>query len=338
MPTPINRSIRPLLLALLLLAAHAPLSGQPPAALLRQGVELGVIHDYEPALDLFGRLSTVYPGRPEGPFYRAAIHQSMMLDFESDEWQELFYADLEEAIHRALQQLRLQPEDAEARFYAGAAYAYKSAQLSRDGKYWPAYRAIQSSLDYLEPLLKEDSTWCDALLGVGTYQYWRSRITIKLSWLPFFPDRRREGIAMITRAAACAQLSPASAWSNLAWISIREKEYDRAIVWSRTGLERYPGSRFFLWPIAEAQFLKGDYSAAIGSYSNLLLSTREAPYNNGYNELVILWKMAQCHERIGENDLARSYYQEMVDCRVAEEVRGRAESKIRMAREWLAAH
>ena len=338
MPESVIRSCRSLLLALLLMAANAPLCGQPPASLLRQGVEWGVTHDYDRALELFGRITDDYPARPEGPFYRAAIHQSMMLDFESGEWQAFFYGDLEMAIHRAMQQLRRQPDDPEAMFYAGAAYAYKSAQLSRDGKYWPAYRAIQSSLDYLEPLLKRDSTWCDALLGVGSYQYWRSRITIKLSWLPFFPDRRREGIAMITHAADCAQLSPASAWSNLAWISIREKEYDRAISWSRKGLERYPASRFFLWPLAEAQFLKTDYSAAIESYSKLLQSTQEAQHNNGYNELVILWKMAQCHERIGEHDLARSYYQEVADCRVAEEVKGRAANKIRAAQEWLAAN
>ncbi len=216
-----------------------------------------------------------------------------------------------------------------AQFYAGAAYAYKSAQLSRDGKYWPAYRAIQSSLDYLEPLIRQDSTFCDALLGVGTYQYWRSRVTIKFSWLPFFPDRRREGIAKILHASRCSRFSPASAWSNLTWIYIKEKNYDQAIHYARLGLEKYPSSRFFLWPLAEAQFLKADYAAAGETYTALLHSTRNAAHNNGYNELVILWKLAQSCEHLEQTAQAQIWYQEVVACPVDGAVSKRAENKKR---------
>jgi tetratricopeptide (TPR) repeat protein len=337
---PLNSHPR-LYLFFIVLAIAVPqllFSSQPAPFLLQQGVEWGITHNYDRALELFNRISRDYPEQPEGPFYLAAIYQSMMLDFESAEWQEPFYQGIEEALRRARQRLYHHPEDPVARFYAGAACMYKSAQLGRDGKYWPAYRAVQSSLDYLEPLIRQDSSFCDALLGIGTYQYWRSRITVHFSWLPFFPDRRREGITNITRAAECAQISPASAWSNLTWIYIREKEYDRAMHYARLGLARYPASRFFLWPLAEAQFLKADFKGALGSYSALLASTQAAPHNNGYNALVILWKLAQCHDHLGEITLAEACYKQVEACPVAGEVARRAEDKKRKAREWLKKH
>nr|HQI49948.1 hypothetical protein [bacterium] len=206
---------------------------------------------------------------------------------------------------------------------------------SREGKYWPAYRAIQSALDYLEPLLRQDSTYCDARLGIGTWQYWRSRVTFHFSWLPFFPDRRREGIANILRASECTRFSPASAWSNLTWIYLREKQYDHAIAFARLGLARYPSSRFFLWPLAEAQFLKTDWAAALESYTALLHVTRRAAHNNGYNELVILWKIAQCCDALGEKQRAATWYRQVLACPVAMEVAGRAQDKKEKASEWL---
>ncbi|HPR87094.1 MAG TPA: tetratricopeptide repeat protein [bacterium] len=338
MPLSLSRCTRLAAIALILLAAFALRASQPDTALLRQGVEWGVTHDYERALELFDRITREFPERPEGPFFRAAIYQSMMLDFESGEWRDNFDRCIESAIRLAKHQLRAAPTDPEAQFYAGAAYAYKSAQLSRDGKYWPAYRAIQSALDYLEPLLAQDSSFCDARLGIGTWQYWRSRVTVHFSWLPFFPDRRREGIANIVRAGACTRLSPASAWSNLTWIYIREKEYDRAIAWAELGLEHYPGSRFFLWPLAEARFLKADWSAARDSYMALLGSTRAATPNNGYNELVILWKIAQCHDRLGNVAQAAACYRQLLACPVGDEVARRAADKKKKAAEWLQAH
>ncbi len=319
----------------LLLAPHLLFAGAPDVEVLRQGIEWGVTHDYDQALDLFNRISRDYPGRPEGPFYRAAICQSMMLDFESGEWRDSFYQSIDTTIALAKRLLRAQPRDPDAQFYAGAAYAYKSAQLSREGKYWPAYRAIQSALDYLEPLLKQDSTCCDARLGIGTWQYWRSRVTLHFSWLPFFPDRRREGIANIQRASECTRFSPASAWSNLCWIYIREKQYGRSIAYARLGLARYPTSRFFLWPLAEAQFLEADWAAALASYTTLLGVTRSAAHSNGYNELVILWKIAQCCDALGEKAQAIEWYRQVVTCPVAAEVAGRAQDKKERAAEWL---
>ena len=333
-----KHAIRILISSLLLLASNPPLGAQPALADLQRGVDWGVDHHYDQALALFTRLDQDHPHHPAPTFYRAAIYQSMMLDYETVTWRPLFYQDIEQTIHRARQLLSHQPQDPQAQFYAGAACAYKSAQLVRDGKYWPAWRAIDTALDYLNPLLRQDSSHCDALLGVGTYQYWRSYLTKSLSWLPFFPDRRREGIEKIVRVSECGQLSQSSAWSNLAWIYIREKNYAQAIAYAEKGLTAFPGSRFFLWPLAEAHFLDHNWAAAFSIYDTLLISTRAAEHNNGYNELVILWKMAQCAEQMGDLQGAETLYWETAECRVDAEMAKRAENKKQAAAKWLARH
>lgn len=335
-----RRPVR-LLLTLLLcsltmpLTAQPPLATLPPLAALQRGEELGINHHYDQALALFDSIAAADSTDPAGPFFRAAIYQSMMLDHESAEWQERFYDSIAEAAGRVNNQLRRDPHNPWARFFAGATFAYKSAQLSREGNYWPAWRAIRTSLGYLEPLYREDSTFCDALLGIGTWHYWRSRLTVNLSWLPFFPDRRSQGIAEIKHASQCARLSNASAWSNLAWIYIRENDYDQAIAYARLGLSRYPASRFFLWPLAEALFLKQAYAEALAAYTELHASVRASGQRNGYNELVILWKMAQCHEKLGQLEQARIHYELVARFSVAPELRGRAADKIKEARQWL---
>ncbi len=312
-----------------------PIQSQPGSTALRQGIEWGISHHYDRALALFDSLAVAFPQHPAPPFYRAAIFQSMMLDYETNAWQDTFYHSIEESIRLSKLLLRKEKQDASGYFYAGAAYAYKSAQLARDGKYWHAYRAIQTSLDYLNPLLRQDSSYCDALLGIGTYQYWRSRFTKNLSWLPLFPDHRQQGIDKIIRVSRCAQLSQSSAWSNLTWIYIRENKFKESIHYARLGLDAFPQSRFFLWPLAEAQFLDHNYQDASTTYQLLLKSTRDAPVNNGYNELVILWKLAQCAEKLGDLTEAQKKYQEVVHCRVDEEVSKRAENNKNMARKWL---
>lgn len=317
------------------LAAQPALASPPALAALQRGEALGINHHYDQALALFDSIAAADSNDAAGPFFCAAIYQSMMLDRESEEWRDAFYTSIGEAAGRALSRLQRNPHDPWARYFAGAAYAYKSAQLSREGNYWPAWRAIRTSLGYLEPLYREDSTFCDALFGIGIWHYWRSRMTVNLSWLPFFPDRRNQGIAEIKQAAKCAQLSAASAWSNLAWIYIRESDFDQAIAFARLGLGQYPASRFFLWPLAEALFLKGAYAEALAVYTGLHESVRADQQRSGYNELIILWKVAQCHDKLGDMEQARRHYNLVALGNVAPEMRGRAADKVKKARQWL---
>ncbi len=322
-------------LTLLSILLPQKLLPQPPFDTLQQGIAMGINQQFEDALHVFSKIESDYPQHPAGPFFKAAIYQSMMLDYESHAWKDLFYQHIEKSIALAEAQLK-QNEDLYASFYLGAAYIFKSSQLARDQKYLASLFAAKKGLGILRPLLHRDSTFCDPYLGIGTYDFWRSKFTLMLSWLPFFPDRRAEGIAAVKKSAECSLFSRWAAYSNLCWIYIKEENYDAAIDYALRGLQQFPQSRFFLWPLAEAEFKKGDYVSAIADYEKLLKSIQSEKINNHYNEIVIHWKLAQAYRQLGNHDRARQHCRWLLALQPDEFVRERAKDKQKAAQKMLA--
>jgi len=331
-----NRKSISLLLILVTLLPAVAVRAQSNIQELEQGIEWSVAGRYEDALQLFSAIAARSPSHPAGSFFLAAVYQSMMLDYESNRWRPFFYEQIDRAILLADEQHRQNPADSWAAFYLGAAHVYKGSQLAREGKYLAALRAVQKGLGILRPLTRSDSSFCDPLLGIGTYDYWRSRLTAGLSWLPFFPDRRAQGIAAVEKSARCARMSRWVACSNLCWIFIKEEEYDRAMQYAGEGLEKFPASRFFLWPLAEAQLKKKDLAAAAISWQRLLTSVQDEPINNHYNEAVIRWKLAQCCEGTGQFEKARQHCQALLALTLDEEVADRAQGRKKDAQKMLA--
>ena len=179
----------------------------------------------------------------------------------------------------------------------------------------------------LEEIVAQDSSFYDAYLGTGSYLYWRSYLTRHFSWLPFFHDQRAAGIAQIEKACHNGTLSRWAALSNLAWIYIQERHYDKAIQCAQYGLESFPRSRFFLWPLGDAQFHEKDFQAALTTYSTLLKSVTAENHNNGYNETVLNLKIATCHFELGNPALAAQYAQCVLSIKAYEEVKKRLVEK-----------
>jgi tetratricopeptide (TPR) repeat protein len=325
-----------LLLALFSLLPAAAALGQSDLQELEQGIEWSVAGRFDDALHLFSTIASRSPNHPAGSFFLAAVYQSMMLDYESNRWRPLFYQQIERAILLAGEQHRQNPADDWAAFFLGAAHVYKGSQQAREGKYFTALRAVQKGLGILRPLTKSDTSFCDPLLGIGTYDYWRSKLTAGLSWLPLFPDRRTEGIAAVEKSSQCARMSRWAACSNLCWIFIKEEDYDRAAQYAEEGLKKFPNSRFFLWPLAEAQLKKKDLAAAAVSWQRLLTSVQNDTINNHYNELVIRWKLAQCCEGTGQLIEARKHCRALLALTLDEEVADRARGRKKDARKMLA--
>ena len=315
----------------LFLLPNAPLS-QPSREEIQKGIDLSIEEKYDTALSYFAELKVRYPDHPAGAFFSAAVWQSRMMDFESKRWEKSFYREIELAIQLAKTGLKKHPRDSETHFFYGGALGYKSFQLGLDKKYLPSIRIAMASIKELKRAGAYDSSFCDPLLGIGTYQYWRSKITRNFSWLPFFPDHRAKGIALIHKALDCGVYSRWAALSNLAWIYIEEGDFQAAIECAQEGLAPFPSSRFFLWPLAEAQFKKGDFLSATETYSQLLESITRESINNHYNEIVLHWKLAQCHFEQGNFVAAQESCEKVLTIVPDTEVKGKAKDKIEAAK------
>jgi hypothetical protein len=246
---------------------------------------------------------------------------------ESKRWQKEF----EQAIEQALT-LSQGQQDRWYRFYRGAALSYKSYQQVRDKKFFAALPTALSSMKELNRLVDEDSLFYEPALGLGNYLYWRSKI---VRWLPFIPQQKEAGIRMIETAYQRARLSRWAALSSLCWISIEEKRYEEAVGYSREGLAAFPQSRFFIWPLAEALFRSGRFGEAEAAYAKLNDSRTGLLEDNGYNRVVILWKMAQCADKTGERAKVIDYSRQALQVTVQPEVAERAGKKLEQCRRFL---
>ncbi len=304
---------------------------QPDPLVLEQVFVLSLDHRYAESQSRLSDLSNLFPEHPAIPFCQAAVCQSMMLDHESKKESPFFYSRINRAIELAEKNLT----DPWHRFYLGAALSYKSYQLAGEKKYPSALSAMLRSMKVLNQLIKQDSSFCEPLLGKGNYLFWRSKI---ISWLPFVPDQKSQGKQLVQKAYDCSRLSRWAALSSLCWITMEEKKYDQAVAFSRQGLARFPESRFFLWPLAEALFRDKKYDQALPVYEKILNSLHDIQPNNHYNEIVLHWKLAQCAEQLGSVDKAAEHCRQVLALTPDEEVRDRSKDEKAGAQRMLKMH
>ena len=302
---------------------------------LQKGIESGISEDYQQALEFFEQVKKEYPDHPAGYFFSAAIIQSQMMDFETKQWEKQFYKEINNAIKIASKAVHNEPENPHMLFFHGAAMSYKSFQLARDGKYIKAIKIALVAIDELEKVTEIDTLFCDAYLGVGSYNYWRSQITEKLSWLPFFPNNKNAGIELIKKAVDCSYYSKWAALSNLSWIYIQEENYTQAIYCAKEGLQQFPESRFFLWPLGDAFYKNKEYEKSIEIYQKLLLSVKSETINNHYNEILLHIKLAECFFNLKNSEFSKMHCEKALSLTPDKEVKKRANSKKDRAKELL---
>ncbi|MDZ7371105.1 MAG: hypothetical protein ONB12_08045 [candidate division KSB1 bacterium] len=228
----------------------------------------------------------------------------MMLDFESNLWEQEFETSLQKTLQICDTLLLKNAADAEALFYRGGALSYYGLHFSRSGKYWQGISYSIRAVRTLQKVLEIDDSWNDVYLAIGCYKYWRSYLTRIFSWLPFFADQREEGIQDIKKAYRTAKFSKWPALSNLGWIYMQEKEYSLAEKCADEGLSAFPKSRFFLWLKAEAAAKQQRIKEAAELYQLLLDSVTAQKFNNHFNEIVLHLKLAHCFAALQETQKA----------------------------------
>jgi tetratricopeptide (TPR) repeat protein len=108
-----------------------------------------------------------------------------------------------------------------------------------------------------------------AYLGIGVYKYWRySRLKV-LSWLPFVPDDRDEGIRMILYAITHDPLSRYMAMHQLVYILLDYEKTKEALFFAEKLIRKYPESQFMYWAYAHACYKNELYQKAADAYQKL---------------------------------------------------------------------
>lgn len=272
-------------------------------SLVTRLITLTVDQHYEEALLVAGLVTKKHPEEPLGHFFQAAILQARMMDYENYAADEMaFFAATGACRKLAQQQLRNRRNEAWAHFFLGSAIGYEAFVVGKKKKYFEAFRYGWESIQHLETALKIDPQLYDAYLGIGTYKYYRSKMSKSFSWLPFVKDEREVGMRMIRTAQAKGRYSRTAAINGLSWILMDENRPAEALALIDSALALYPNSRFFLWGAGEAAFRLGRYDHAAAYYQRILTSLQNENHLSPYLELVGRARLARVYQAAAKKD------------------------------------
>lgn len=281
-------------------------------SLLRHGIDLTLQHDYDSARSVFRIVTQKYPDDPAGFVFEVGVIQTMAMDYEEfipgpefDSLMMLAKAKGESAIGR-------HPQSGWLHLLLGTALGNEAFTRAQGGDWFAAATLGMSSASSFETALELDSTLVDALAGIGTFYYWKTRRIQFLTWLPFVPDRREEGISLLRRCMDQGVYNRFAAMSSLVGIYNDSEEYESSVEVANRALSRYPRNRIFLWGLATALERGQRPTEAIDAYRRLLEAITNDARSNRYNELVCRLKLLTLNMAMNKREGASSALAEIL--------------------------
>ena len=209
----------------------------------------------------------------------------ILMDPDSRALDNKFAAETERAIASTEAWVAREPENAEAHFYAGGAYAARVQwRVLRDEKL-AAARDGKRIKQALERAIALDPGLDDAYFGIGLYQYYADVAPAAAKMLRFLMmlpgGDKTEGLARMRRARAEGQLLRGEADYQLQIIYLwYEKRADLAVALLESLHDRYPGNPLFLAELADVEDrYQHDIMASLATWRSLLAAARAGRVN-----------------------------------------------------------
>jgi tetratricopeptide (TPR) repeat protein len=295
-------------------------------SLLQRSITLTISQKYNEALALADSVIRLASDEPVGFLFRAAVLQSRMLDYETVEDEKAFFQATTACRKLAQKKVARWPPDAWAHFFLGSALGYEAFWLGKKRRHLEAFRAGWQCIYHLEAALKLNSQLYDAYLGIGTYKYYRSKLSKDFTWLPFVEDEREVGKKMIRQAIARGRYSRYAAINGLTWILLEENRAREAMTLIDSALAVFPRSRFFLWGAAEAAFRLGRYDSASDHYKQILRSLQNENHLSPYLEVVGRTRLAKAYLAANKTGEACRELERMEAIKLPKAMRGRGQT------------
>lgn len=265
-------------------------------SLFQAAIVATVNQDYERALIAISEAIGHDPEEPLGHLFRAATLQSRMLDYENDADEAAFIKSLKSCRQLAEKKLRKNSKNAQAHFALGSAYGYEAFYVGKKKRYWEAAHLGWKTIQHLETAIALDPEMYDAYLAIGTYKYYRSKMK-----LFFLGDESAEGLALVRKAAVHGKYSNYAAINGLTWMLLDENRAEEAYALSDSVLQKFPGSRFFLWGAAESAARLQKFARARACYLQIMSSLEQEQKLSPYLEAVCRLKLARLDLRESKN-------------------------------------
>ena len=245
------------------------------------------------------------PTNPVGYFFHAAVLQTRMMDYEAYDKEIEFLNLVKKTIKLSKNYLRNSQKEPWGYFFLSGGYGYLAFYQGKQNKLIEAFKTGRNSINALEKALENENPLHDLYFGLGTYKYYRSKLSRYFTWLPFVEDERAEGIEMIKIAMEKSRYSRYSAMSGLCWICIEEENYEEGLQIIQQALEEFPESRIFLWCAAKTAKKLELWDEAAGYYEKILFSLKIENVLSPYNEIICRVNLYEIYSKLEKYQQAK---------------------------------
>ncbi len=250
--------------------AQKRLSVEEQKKLAIQGRDFLLVRDYERAETFLKKIVSDHPDELLGYFGMMTLCQVRNLDNFDFRFDEKYLPWEEKGRKMALKIVR----DADASpwdlLIAGGTLGVSGFYRAHNTKWFAGLWDGSTGVHAMERGFRKDPTLVEALLGSGLFDYWSSYFTRKLRFLPFFPDKRKEGRAKITRAMKEPHFSSVLAEISLAFIDLQEKRFEEVLKTTDRLLKLYPKNTILRMLRGEVLLRKKKYPESIQEFEKML--------------------------------------------------------------------
>jgi len=297
-------------------------------SLIWQGIVLVDSEMFDSALTVFHNVIDQDTTSPRGYFFTAAVYSNLVGDYRNFKYRDEFYSHVDRAIEIGEMRDKSGNASAEDLFYYGGAVGYRGIFKSFEGDWWGAFKDGLRGRSLLGRAFEADSTYKDVYLGLGTYDYWRSAKTKALWWLPFFSDKRDQGISEIKIAIADGKFASHEGRYALMRIYFDYGKYEKAVeLWEneiRAINREDPFSNYWL---GRSYIGLEQYEDALKSFQTILAVYLRSPYYDPGGEMECRYYLGYCFHQLGNLEkadeqlkIAAKFADELSDRKDLEEV------------------
>uniref|UniRef100_A0A7V3ZUD2 Tetratricopeptide repeat protein n=1 Tax=candidate division WOR-3 bacterium TaxID=2052148 RepID=A0A7V3ZUD2_UNCW3 len=223
-------------------------------SLIKIGLNYGYNLDFKKAESCFYSLTKNYPDLPEGYFFQSLLLQFIMLDNFSDLYKRKYYELIKKTINLAKKNNSF--------FYLGSAYLYWALFEGWRKNYWQTFILSQELPKYFQKALATEENLPDCYLGLGLYEYFKTKANKYLLGLKIFGDKEK-ALNFLYKATQEAKLLRITSQYAYAWVLVEEKRFKEAESILKNLINLYPSNKVFLRLLRDLYFKKGDYRTCL---------------------------------------------------------------------------
>ncbi|HED37112.1 MAG TPA: hypothetical protein ENI76_02540, partial [Ignavibacteria bacterium] len=290
---------------------------------IKKGLEDCYSFRWDDAQKNFRSIIRYFPNNPEGYHYLASTYLWFYLSNLNQKDYKNFLAYSDTALEKAKAKINVDSNDTNILYILGADYSYRAIAFEKAGKFIDAAWASKKSEYYLKKCLLKDSTFYDAYLGLGIYNFAIGQISPAYRWalsLIGIKGNKALGIKYIKLAAKKGKLSKIEAEYYLSGIlSNYFNDYTGAAKYLRNLVNIYPSNLLFNYSYSTLKIKQHQLNIAKKILKGILKNknlkfTQIISYSN--------FLMGDIYFKENEFDSAKVYYKNFLNTSLSKDYTG----------------